>query len=124
MTVKLLRSDLGLTSPVDESKLDEYVVGERLAETYVWVAPKEELEREEWDFEEFRREKMWAWVGETANGNGDGDGGQKVIIEKDAGFGDVDRAVEEEKKSGKRDGTGGRGVNGGITRELEKVQRV
>ena len=33
------------------------------AETYVWSAPEEELEKGEWDFEEFRREKMSRWVG-------------------------------------------------------------
>ncbi len=33
------------------------------AETYVWVAGEEKLEKGEWDFEAFRREKMSAWVG-------------------------------------------------------------
>ena len=32
-------------------------------ETYVWIAPEEELEKAEWDFEEFRNEKMSRWVG-------------------------------------------------------------
>ena len=32
-------------------------------ETYVWVAGRERLEEEEWDFGEFVREKMGRWVG-------------------------------------------------------------
>ena len=35
------------------------------AETYVWVAPKDDLEESEWDFEEFRREKISRWVGSS-----------------------------------------------------------
>lgn len=33
------------------------------AETYVWVDEEIDLEEGEWDFEEFRREKMGRWVG-------------------------------------------------------------
>ena len=36
------------------------------AETYIWVAPVEELEDGEWDFGVFVREKMGRWVGEGA----------------------------------------------------------
>ena len=40
------------------------VVGEELeGETYVWVAGRERLEEEEWDFGEFVREKMGRWIG-------------------------------------------------------------
>ena len=39
-------------------------VGEEVeAETYVWAEDVEDLEDGEWDFEEFRREKMGRWVG-------------------------------------------------------------
>lgn len=33
------------------------------AETYVWAEGVKSLEDGEWDFEEFRREKMGRWVG-------------------------------------------------------------
>ena len=33
------------------------------AETYVWETGMEGLEEGEWDFEEFRREKLRRWVG-------------------------------------------------------------
>lgn len=33
------------------------------AQTYIWCDPEINLEAEEWDYEEFRREKMSAWVG-------------------------------------------------------------
>jgi len=33
------------------------------AETYVWIDQEVGLEEGEWDFEEFRREKMSRWVG-------------------------------------------------------------
>ena len=40
-------------------------------ETYIWIAPKEELEDREWDFEEFRKEKMARWVGGTEEFGGE-----------------------------------------------------
>ena len=87
------------------------------AETYVWINPKEELEATEWDFEVFKREKMRAWMG-MADGEG---------VEVDEGFGDVDRAVaEKQSKEGNghvKDPTGGRGVNGKISRQLEETRR-
>ena len=36
---------------------------EREAETYVWADSINDLDEGEWDFEEFRREKMRRWVG-------------------------------------------------------------
>lgn len=106
--VKVLKSAMiGLHDPVDEARLNEYVECEEEAETYVWSDPRSDLETEEWDFEEFRRDKMWAWIGE---GRGD------VDVEVDEGFADVDRDVEERAKV---DPTGGRGVNGKIGRALE-----
>lgn len=32
-------------------------------ETYVWIGPLEDLEKNEWDFEEFKREKLSRWAG-------------------------------------------------------------
>ncbi|KAL8858585.1 MAG: hypothetical protein Q9178_004879 [Gyalolechia marmorata] len=66
-------------------------------ETYVWVAGKNKLEEREWDFEEFRREKMSSW-----------------IISSDE-YSEVDEAL----RAGGDDPTGGRGVNGSITERLE-----
>ena len=36
---------------------------EKEAETYVWADDENDLEDGEWDFEEFKREKMRRWVG-------------------------------------------------------------
>ena len=39
------------------------VEGEEVAvDTYIWVAGEDELEDGEWDFGEFRREKMHMWI--------------------------------------------------------------
>jgi len=40
-------------------------------ETYVWIAGKGMLEDGEWDFEEFRREKMHRWVGQRNDYDGE-----------------------------------------------------
>jgi gamma-glutamylcyclotransferase (GGCT)/AIG2-like uncharacterized protein YtfP len=37
-------------------------------ETYVWIAGEERLDAQEWDFEEFRREKLRFWAGEEGQG--------------------------------------------------------
>jgi hypothetical protein len=42
------------------------------AETYIWTASPDALEEEEWDFEEFVREKMSRWVGSGAAETDDG----------------------------------------------------
>lgn len=41
------------------------------AETYVWISPITDLEDQEWDFEEFVKQKMWAWVGESGEERSD-----------------------------------------------------
>lgn len=105
--VKVLK-DTALNAAVDEENLADHVEGELEAETYVWCDPREDLEEEEWDFGEFVREKMWAWVGEGAD---------EGATDVDGGFADVDRAVEQKKN----DPTGGRGMNGAITKELERA---
>lgn len=33
-------------------------------ETYIWIAGDHLLEEHEWDFDGFRRDKMWAWIGD------------------------------------------------------------
>ncbi|KAL2436996.1 hypothetical protein ABEF95_015853 [Exophiala dermatitidis] len=92
------------------------IVEEVEAETYVWQEGMETLEPEEWDFEEFKREKMRAWMGLV----------DQSSTQVDEGFADVDRAVaeEEEKRSQQRtshDPMGGRGLNGHITQQLKNA---
>ena len=41
------------------------------AETYIWREEEDGLESGEWDFEEFRREKMGRWVGGTEEFEGE-----------------------------------------------------
>ncbi|KAL8944672.1 MAG: hypothetical protein Q9211_000483 [Gyalolechia sp. 1 TL-2023] len=74
--------------------------GEVEVDTYIWVADKDELEEGEWDFGEFRREKMQRWI--------------KTSDE----YAYVDEAV----RSRGGDPTGGRGVNGNITGQLKSEQ--
>ncbi|TVY52003.1 Protein AIG2 B [Lachnellula cervina] len=62
--------------------------GQRDAETYVYTAGDERLEKREWDFEEFCREKLHRWVDDS----------------------DEYREVDEAVASSGNDPTGGRGV--------------
>ena len=48
------------------------------AETYIWVGPKSDLESQEWDFDEFVREKMGQWAG-TGEGRDPGFEGRQSI---------------------------------------------
>ncbi|KAL8783233.1 MAG: hypothetical protein Q9213_004797 [Squamulea squamosa] len=66
-------------------------------ETYIWVAGRDKLEDGEWDFGEFRREKMQHWIGGRDE------------------YDEVDEAVRARES----DPTGGRGMNGSITEKLE-----
>ena len=78
------------------------------AETFVWNQDMDELEDEEWDFEEFKRQKMVYWMGEVESGDSD--------IDIDDGFSEVDEIIAAEEK----DTTGGRGANGAITKKLKE----
>lgn len=71
------------------------------AETYIWTAGEDKLEKGEWDFDEFVREKLRFWVGGGA----------------DHEYADVDAAIAAEAQA---DGTGGRGSNGAISKALEE----
>jgi hypothetical protein len=98
--------ELGLDENADEkaSEGDEMVD----AETYVWVAREDELEPKEWDFEEFKREKLHRWAGD--------------MDWEDGGFEDVDREVAAAaEQEAAKDPTGGRMVNGAIGKELETL---
>ena len=44
---------------------------EKEAESYVWAEDLSGLEDGEWDFEEFRREKMGRWVGDDKEYKGE-----------------------------------------------------
>ncbi|KAG9193164.1 hypothetical protein G6011_03199 [Alternaria panax] len=79
------------------------VQGEEVeAETFIWIAGAHRLESEEWDFAEFVRDKMKRWVGRDA-------------AETDEGFQEVDDAV-----AALDDPTGGRGVKGSTSRQLNE----
>ncbi|KAF7191754.1 Protein AIG2 C [Pseudocercospora fuligena] len=80
---------------------------EKECQTYIWISPKEELEEREWDFEEFKREKMQFWVGAEREDYA----GRPSILE-------VDEAVANAEK----DGTRGRGFNGHISNALKEEQ--
>ncbi|KAL8997741.1 MAG: hypothetical protein Q9169_003070 [Polycauliona sp. 2 TL-2023] len=74
------------------------VEGEEIeTDTYIWVAGEQMLEDGEWDFAEFRREKMQNWITSSTE------------------YDEVDEAVETRRN----DPTGGRGLNGGITEKLK-----
>jgi hypothetical protein len=94
------------------------------AETYIWTAGSYRLEPKEWDFAEFVRDKMKRWVGREAAETDEGFQGRPSIIGIPSSvegktcsvliyIADVDDAVAEQQ-----DPTGGRGVNGGISRQL------
>lgn len=106
----LALKDTALDEVIDESKLSEYVTDTVRAETYVWIAGSHQLESEEWDFEEFKREKMYAWIGQAKNES----------VQVDEGFADVDRDRAQE---GRHDPTGGRTMNGHIGKELAHAQK-
>jgi len=91
-------------------------VDETEAETYIWIASKDELDDAEWDFGHFMREKVGAWSGQVANDAG----------EIDSGFADVDRedemdSSEQDRRNGTKDPTGGRGLNGTISSQLQEA---
>lgn len=73
----------------DGQRREEDLGDEVQCETYVWKAPRENLEDEEWDFDEFVKEKLWRWAG------------------SDNEYREVDEAVRAEQE-GSGDPTGGR----------------
>ena len=90
------------------------------AETYIWVDDKEDLEKGEWDFAEFRRNKLHRW----SDGNDEYGGRTRrcslsPILNtcrppKTDECPEVDEAVDAAGK----DPTGGRGVNSSISNKL------
>jgi hypothetical protein len=105
--VKVL-TKVGLDESIQSGEAEEQASEEVEAETYVWKDDLDELEDGEWDFEEFKRERMRFWMGEGSS--------EESNIEVDEGFADVDNAIAAAKGI---DHTGGRGVNGAISKNLE-----
>lgn len=93
-----------------------------MAQTYIWSDPYEDLEDQEWDFEDFKKHKMRRWMGaDGPTEEGQEDDG---TVQVDEGFADVDAAVKKLREGeGKSDPTGGRGLNGAISKQLEDLQR-
>ncbi|KAH9224070.1 AIG2-like family-domain-containing protein [Leptodontidium sp. 2 PMI_412] len=85
-TVKLLVHDGGTEVEGEEAS----------TETYIFTASESRLEKAEWDYEEFRREKMWRWAGTS-----------KEYDEVDAA------AAAAATSNGSYDPTGGRGIFAG-----------
>ncbi|KIX09668.1 uncharacterized protein Z518_00749 [Rhinocladiella mackenziei CBS 650.93] len=105
--------DIGLDEAAEEGRTE--VIEEVEAETYVWGEGEKTLEAKEWDFEEFKRDKMKAWMGMVKDETGE--------IEVDEGFADVDHAVAEQQQQDQEghDPMGGRGANGHITQQLKNA---
>jgi hypothetical protein len=110
VNVKVLKNvDLG--EGLQNGELEEHASEQVEAETYIWKDDLSELEDDEWDFEEFKKERMRFWMGEGSS--------DESNVEIDEGFADVDNAVAAEKDI---DHTGGRGMNGTISKTLEEVR--
>ena len=107
--VKVLKS-VGLGEELQKGESKEHTSEEVEAETYIWRDGASGLEDSEWDFEEFRKEKMRFWLGEGSS--------DESNVDVDEGFADVDNAVAAEKSI---DHTGGRGMNGAISKNLKEV---
>jgi hypothetical protein len=108
--VKVLKN-VGLEDSIQTGESEEHAPEEVEAETYIWRNDLSELEDGEWDFEEFKRERMHYWMGESSS--------EESNIEVDEGFADVDNAVATENGI---DHTGGRGANGTISKDLESAR--
>jgi len=108
--VKVLKN-VGLEDSIQTGESEEHAPEEVEAETYIWRNDLSELEDGEWDFEEFKRERMHYWMGESSS--------EESNIEVDEGFADVDNAVATDNGL---DHTGGRGANGTISKDLESAR--
>lgn len=64
--------DEGGMGDVEQREEDNVEAEEVEAETYIWVAGKQRLEPEQWDFAEFVKDKMRRWVGPEAGGTDEG----------------------------------------------------
>jgi Gamma-glutamyl cyclotransferase, AIG2-like len=83
--VKLLR-DVKLQDSIPDSKLASLEDAEVEAETYVWALDPKDLDKDEWDFENFRTTKLRAWIGDSSSSSS-----SDLDIPIDEGFADADR---------------------------------
>jgi hypothetical protein len=58
---------VGLGEELQNGKLEEHGSEEVEAEAYIWKDDLSELEDGEWDFEEFKRERMRFWIGKGSS---------------------------------------------------------
>jgi gamma-glutamylcyclotransferase (GGCT)/AIG2-like uncharacterized protein YtfP len=115
-----------ITEDTHDEPSEDQLGDEVEAESYIWIAGENRLEDEEWDFDEFMREKMVFWAGEEGATRDDilGEFGQNYTLWTylanylSSGEPDVDEAV----KAQERDPMGGRGLNGSIGKAIEDSQ--
>ena len=105
--VKVLKN-VELDQTADASNETEMVVE---VETFVWDSHREDLEDEEWDFEDFKKSQMKFWMGE-----GEWEQEESNGVEVDTGFADADAIAARDQDV---DRTGGRGPNGAIGKQLQ-----
>lgn len=101
------------------------VEGEEVeCETYVWIAGREGLEDEEWDFNDFVKTKMRRWVGDQGEGEYAGRasflGSCAFVLDLAGKSTDCDTEVDDAVRSQGDDPTRGRGINGSISKSLEQ----
>ncbi|KAL8837294.1 MAG: hypothetical protein Q9170_002589 [Blastenia crenularia] len=99
----------GLEVEGDDHGKGNVVGPEAEADTYIWVAGNEKLDEGEWDFGEFRREKMQRWIGNREEYNQRRSLNTTQLIMAD---------IDEVARARDGDPTGGRGRNGIITGNL------
>lgn len=107
---------------------EEQLGSEIQAESYIWIAGEDQLEDEEWDFEEFMREKMVYWAGEEGKTRDDMRGEFDLVDESMKQYCPADSScdeteVDEAVEAKERDPMGGRGVNGSIGKAVEESQK-
>ena len=101
------------------------VEGEQVeVETYVWVACKDGLEDGEWDFEEFRNEKMHRWIGQRDDYDGEIRPSILGMLMQTRAFEMADSIIEvdEAVKAQDRDPTRGRGTSSNMNDRLAEVK--
>lgn len=98
------------------------------AESYIWIAGEHQLEDEEWDFDEFMREKMVYWAGEQGETRDDMRGEFDLVDESMKQYLQADSScdeteVDEAAEARERDPMGGRGINGSIGKAVKESQK-
>jgi hypothetical protein len=90
------------------------------AQTYVWIAKEAFLEDKEWDFNEFKKEKMWRWAGLSAEHEGEYEG--NFPLHACTWTSNLARTELDEAVADAGDPTGGRDFRGGhLTSAVKQV---